>query len=548
MAEILSEMKHVFKNCNEAGNVPAGGFSKEQLKTHKKAQAILGVINLAEKDLRKKASKIFDEFNVSFEYTSSDNSSLSDQVVNSIAFSKNADAEKQDLLVSVNFNFSKLGKLPAEEIYLAVYATLNNALISKQKAVVGGYQSYKFDKNLEENEVNAQNGFVDPNRNVERPTIFEYIKKILKILFSDGFDLDFETAKGMANFNPHQDYTVVAKEIEENFKTAGIVPEDMFENPKGQNLETERYGKLVEQGKQQQATFLLGEISKKDFDVLKTNNESEIKNFCLKYANQILSQNEIKENDVQITFNPTGDIGNYYDYGNRQEININLQAIKKMRNPAEVVLTLSHELQHAIDSTKNKRAGKTLKGGYGLLDNLVGDVSKDLQFVENKRIDIKDAKGNVVKDSNGNIETFNPREFLAELNSVCYRVNPNEINAREAELTSIRFMRGMMENNLDKTMQKYIDNSVKGYNSYQQSVIDAMNKIAEMRLTYSRVESLIDEKIQPIFQERLNYLQDLENRGKINPEKVRRTIEIASGREIELNEITQAEIDALEKN
>lgn len=495
MVENTSEKKKVFDEYRRAGDVPSGGFDKDQIKTHQKAKKILEIIEIAEKDVRKKASRIFDEFNVSFEYTSSDNSKMSQKIVNSIAFTKSGDANKQDLHVSINFNFSNLGQFPPEEVYMAVYALMYDTLLKKKDMTAGNHE-YKFDKG-NENGPAVNDAHVDRSGNYVRPTIFEYVKKILKLLLSD--DLEPERIQGLI------DQSGCAQEISNNLISAGISPADMFENPKGQNLLAERYGKIVKQGYMQQATSLLGEISKEEFESLKTNNVGQIQSFCEKYARIILSNSGINANDVQITFNAQGDIGTYLDYGNKQEVNINIREIMKLKNPAEVVMTLSHELGHAIDSTKNKSEGKTTKEGYGLLNNLVGDVHSDIDKVEGEEKEVRD--------------------LLLKINLVCYRVNPNERSARISELAAIKFMQGMHP---DKAMQKYIAESIESYKNYQKSVIESMQQIEELRANYQKIKPIIKNSLTlRIFDERFSYLESLKAKGMLDAEQEREAIRIA---------------------
>lgn len=515
MGEMNTEMKEIFDKYNKAGNVPAGGFSKEQLKNNEKAKAILNVIRLAEKNLKKNAAKVFDDFNVSFKYTSSDNSKLGDDVVNAIDFNVSNNGDKKDLDIAVNFNFSKLGQLPAEETYSIVYATMHNSLLKKREALSAG-KDFQFGKedeiheNAAVNDANfdRQGNYVEP----EHP-VLDYIKKLLlKVFF------------GIESDKKEIDYAACAKQIEQDFNQNQIYAEDMFENPQGGNLFAERYGKVVKLGYEQQATYLLGEISKEEFASLKTNNDQELINFCGNYARSILKTSNLDERNVPITFEPKGEIGSYIDYGNRQVVNININKVKAMKNPAEVVMTLQHELTHAIDSSSNKSKGITTEEGYGLVDNLVGDTSKGIESAKDEAPEVY--------------------SYVKKLQEICYRINPNERSARIGELTAIKFMKGMHP---DKDMQKYIDKSIDSYNSYQNKVIANIAECETIEQKYETVNDksvvkdggrsilVVKDSTKKIIEERLGYIESLKRRGMLDPTQEREAIAIALGEKANTN-------------
>lgn len=504
MGELNTEMKEIFDKYNKAGNVPAGGFSKEQLKTSEKAKAILEVIRLAEKNLRKNAAKVFEEFNVNFRYTSSDSSKLGDDVVNAIDFNASNNGDKKNLDVAVNFNFSKLGQLPAEETYSIVYATMHNSLLKKREAISSG-KDFQFGKENEIHEnaaVNDANFDRQGNYVESAHPILDYIKKfLLKVFF------------GIETDKKEIDYTACAKQIEQDFNQNQIYAEDMFENPKGSNLLAERYGKVVKQGYQQQATYLLGEISKEEFNSLKTNNDQKLINFCGNYARTILKTSGLDEQSVAITFRPSGEIGSYIDYGNRQEVNININKVKEMKNPAEVIMTIQHELTHAIDSTINKSKGITTKEGYGLVDNLVGDTS---QGIDNAKDEVPEVYS-----------------YVKKLQEICYRINPNERSARIGELAAVKFMKGM---NPDKDMQKYINRSIDDYNSYQNKVVANIAECENVRQEYDSIKpQIVKSSTHKLIEDRLNYIESLKQRGLLDPTQEKEAIAIALGEKLNAN-------------
>lgn len=510
MSELVSEKKKLFEEYNKV-TTPLEGFSKEQLLSNPKVKLVLKVIREAEKDLKKDASNLFDEFNVKFVYTSSDNSKLSETLVNALNFSK--DAEGNGWTISANFNFSKLCSLPAEEVYAVSYAVMNESLL-KKKREVSGNKNYLFGK---ESEIDSETMTTDENFNRDgeyvRPSIFEYIKKILKLLLGD--DEKSHDANEIS-YASNYDFSAVSKRISTNLESSGIASSDLFENPNNPNLVIERYGKLVKQGYLQQSTFLLGEISKDEFNMVKSNNENEVKSFCEKYVKLLLVNNGLSEKDIPITFEPVGSIGNFIDNGGvNQRVNINIQKIKTMKNPAEVIMTLSHELGHAFDSAENKlddaMAGKSVK--FGLRDNLVGNSKAGIESASDEDKKVYD--------------------YVVRLNTICYRINPNERSARQAELTAIKFMQGM---NPDEVMQGYINTSIDSYNNYQTKVLTDLENALKMENEYNELKSLIrNQSTKDIIETRLGYIKSLNQREKLNPEQERIAINIALDAKKQLN-------------
>ena len=500
MAENKTKMQLLFENYNKAGTVPQGGFSKDDLKNHKKVEALKEIINFAFEKIKENANDIFDEFNVNLKITSCDNSDLSQKIVNATKFNFAQESGKQSLDVSVNFNFSKLAQLPPEEVYAAIYHTLYNSLI-KRRALTSDGKGYKFGKDVEEPQQDKNAGKTSSQGGI----IARYLKKFLCKLL------------GLTE----EDYAKSAAQIDHAFIESGIKPSDMFANPNGTNLLTERFARVAELADKrkeegldavysQQSTYLLSEISKDQFESLKTGDQERIKAFCENFIRTFAASNGLPPNAIEARFLSDNDapLGEYVDFGTRQEIQINLGKIK---SPSEVVMTLAHELTHAVDSSANKGRGITTKEGYGLQYNIGSNL----------REEIKEAKGAVGYD------------FLQELQEICYRVNPNECSARKGEIVAIKFMQGMQP---DETMKAHIGRSITSFENYQNKVIEAMSKvdspekIAALYAKYSKLFPKPAEPAKSMIEDRLGYLQLLLKNGKLNPAREREAIDIALGR------------------
>lgn len=507
-----SEMKQVFDNFNNAERINLADIdkiksskSKSELLSAQKVQAFKQIFKLAEKNIKRKAFDIFDKFNVEFQITVEDLQNYSESFSNAVSF-KNIDTpEKQGLKVSMNFNLAKILQLPAEEVYAFVYATMYNSLL-KKRASVSEKDEIKFGKvsELEEDAaVNDANNDRQGNYIQPKKTIIDYIKDILRLLFGDD----------------KSNYDACAKQIKKDFTENGIGEQDLFENPNGKNLLAERYGKLVKKGYEQQATFLLGEISKNDFKRLANGNDSEIKSFCVNLSKSILRFNNINENEVNIEFTNEGNfLGSYSDRGfGGQSLIINLEKIKQKNNPAELVMVLTHELTHAIDSTINKSIGNVTDKGYGLQDNLVGGtngIESVRDLMEKRKIESDRDINNTEKRRKYEIakDIF---DYTKKLQEICYRVNPNERSARMGELSAVIFLQKLSD---DPEIKSYADASINSYKNYQNKVIENINEVdAMISKFHSAIENNkeVDTETKRIIAERIAYLESLKQRDKL---------------------------------
>ena len=269
----------------------------------------------------------------------------------------------------------------------------------------------------------------------------------------------------------------------------------------------ERFDKVLKQDSLQQASFLLGEFcgeKENGLNSIQSADEKQIREFCERYVKTVLAGAGLKESAVKLTFEPKGEIGQYTDFGTHQVLNINLAKIGKLKNPAEIVMTLSHELTHAIDSSANKAMGNTEAGGYGLLDNLVGDSKQDLKKLTNEPEEVV--------------------QYFKELNKICYHVNPNERSATLGELSAIRFMQN---SNPNAKMQECIKKSINSYKRTQERVIKSINSVSDIQARYVEIKSLASSDTQKLIEMRLDYLSSLQSRGLLNAEQEMQAIAIA---------------------
>ena len=221
----------------------------------------------------------------------------------------------------------------------------------------------------------------------------------------------------------------------------------------------------------------------------------ELENFCVEYINSYMASNGLSP--VRITFFSVDKNGNQLELGtffdsDNPRINVNLGKIK---SASELAMTLSHELAHAVDSTKNKvrvAQGENIKDvtmSRGLADYIGDDIES-----EKKKLD---AAGN-----------FDAIALLEKINKYCYQVSPNERNARVMELSALKFMQSVTNDSFDR---KEIETSVNSFIAYQQRTIEAITELKEggfdkLRDDIERLK-ISDPTIRAAFNERLIYLK-----------------------------------------
>ena len=219
----------------------------------------------------------------------------------------------------------------------------------------------------------------------------------------------------------------------------------------------------------------------------------ELENFCTEYINSFMSSNGLRP--IRITFYSVDEqgkaleLGTFFDSENPR-INVNLA---KINSATELAMTLSHELAHAVDSTKNKvkvGSGERIRGvtmSRGLAD-YIGD-------------DVDDAK----KKLGNNYEAI---ALLEKVNKLCYIVSPNERNARVMELSALKFMQSVTTDSFDR---KEIEVSAHAFIAYQQKTIDAIKELREggfEKLANDiKALNISDSAVVVAFTERLEYLR-----------------------------------------
>lgn len=420
---------------------------------------------------------------------------------------------------NINFNIKKLSKLPALEVYTLATTSLYNMAISDLEKSGNIEDKEKLAQSLKEN----KNNLLNPKDYEKATTI---LSKYLRDFIAKNYPDDFKKFNNIADFIAGQ---IIAESSEKDIEkilgkffdtkkidVSAIIKVDDF---LGKNLSNARISYLSEkaselligkydkdgnyippnkndelvalsyheQAEELMSTSLIGKFKQIDKNGDFTYS-SEIKDFCVSYARKFFASNGLAS--IKITFNSKGALGSYYDSGpQNQSFNINLQKLNKIHSITELVMTLSHELTHAVDSSLNMAQGKFNEYGGGLLNDIDEDISRTT--LQGSGLDL-----------------------LKELKRYCYHINPNERHARINEISALEFMNKASED--DKELQGEVQKSIARFNVYQQRTVDMINnlpnKIAEFK---SKLKTLgnVSNSDRKLIEDRIGYLEEMQSNG-----------------------------------
>lgn len=426
---------------------------------------------------------------------------LSGSFTSNIDFSDN----KSAINFTLDINITKIMKLPALETYALLYTNINNSVyhqISKSSSSSSEVSLIKDD------EVSLDD--ISSDNDSAKEVIDQDIKKATKILsaylkeflsdYRDNFDNDQEynnfveliatkvinnygditsyygekgsindilgnffafseyelnSIKNAADFYAKNNYTFYRERTSFYIKYSQeyyTLNKDIKQDPlTAQEMAEELIKRKVNKD------FCVNHSGKVDFNILKDKgniklvNNLDIKNFCQEYADIFMQANNLV--NIEVKFSSSGSLGEFVEENGKQYININISAIK---NRVDLMQTLSHELQHAVDASINKSQGYRNKFGGGLKYYIDEDINQ--------------AKGQVNKT------VF---DELKVLNQFCYRLNPNERNARRQELTGLIVANKLEQENNSDSLKNEISDCVKGFVNYQKKVINSAKGVVE---------------------------------------------------------------------
>lgn len=496
---------NVFKEYTAAGNVPVGGFKKEDLQgenQHKKIAAIKKIFELAKHNIKNESQKLFSEFNVDFVLTASEPGEPTENGMVT-GYNAAASAGKPDLQIPVNLDFAKIGKLPPHTAYFMIYSNMHKALLSKKEQMMSSTGKLINTENESEQDEQQNENQVESEKSLGDIVIDFLVKKLLKFL-------------GLEN-ESGSEYRAAAKQMFESYKaeTGREYTEDFFDFSQTRDaaiaeldMTNNKAREAIENGQSQlaagymtQATSLAEAMTENDFKAFVNGSGAELQESCKKYAYAALSLAGIQNPSfVRVSFDNVGELGTYYPGENR--VNINLDKIKEFNSPTEVAMTISHEITHAVDKVQT-----------GLINNMGEDISPA---------------------ENDSTQVYN---FVEELQDICYQVNPNERHARINELEAIKFMVEKYDGNAN--LKRSIKGSAKNYISYQEMTVRTLKEVAnpsyiqELENKYSLLSS---SRISPaatnLIKQRFNYFSTLKRQNLLSTEPEEKSI-------VEANKVLQ---------
>lgn len=445
-------------------------------------------------------------------------------VENSVTFNAVGATGKIELLQAGNeqhlsFNIKKLTKLPSMELTAVITKAVVDA-IAKQN---GKENDNEFvgellgsdKKNAAEDKKKAKES---KDAELAKKVIAGYLRKYLPAVYADDFKKfdnisnyvanlivqemgESEISKILGPFFDLNSLDISSLAIEKVDAFLGKTHEARYLKltQTAEELAEDPEKSILAIGYEQQAQSILGTDTSdpsyynlaKKFETLNNGEKvlsgPAVEEFCRFYVHNFLHAHNVK--DIEVTFNSRGALGSYIDYGTKQAININLQKLKKMGSYTELAQTLSHELTHAVDSSRNKLEGKVNEDGTGLLNNMEEDIS-------------------------GSGATGEALKLLKHVNRQCYIVNPNERSARTGELSALLFMQKMASSN--PAIQAELSSSVKRYVQYQEKTKNALlalpqtiaSAIAQRDALVANGELSEGSRAYNLITERIDYLTE----------------------------------------
>ena len=451
--------------------------------------AIIQIAKLAQEKVLNEMAGIFKEggLNVNFEFkplpkgTSDVIKTNYEEAVKNIGVSNNLD-------VTYSFNVDKLKNEPPFVIYNVFLSNMRSTLVSKREAYNKNPGELQNQAQLNGKQ-NSKNQAEDSLENLVLDFILDKVYALLGIRDRETAKQFMTDYKGQTGMNVSESFFDFS-----DTRDATLAYSNMMTN-KAQEAIKRGDGSLAA-GYAQQGIVLAGSVSNEQFNaLLNGNDKGALMNFARTYAASYLAQNGIQNaNSVAITLNSVGELGTYYASENR--VNINVDKIGQMNNPTEVVMTLSHELTHAIDAALGAVRGSNGQIQYRMQNNMGENIS-------------------AAQNDSGDV--FN---FVAEMQNICYHINPNERHARVAELSALEFMAAKAGNN--KGLKNTIKRSTVGFISYQNETKNFIRYIAnpanvqDLNNRYSALRGKASPAARRLIDERFAYFNNLKGQNLLN--------------------------------
>ncbi len=433
--------------------------------------------------------------------------------------------------LSVNVNLSKLSYLPADRVYSQIVSAVEFSVFNKEldkdpELAKGDSEKDNMAfgrdaKELESFESSANDGVATKN-------LITYlsagIANFIKELF--GIEPTDNQVKNIANevvqdFSGKKAYGSAENAYDSMFDKSRLSKE-----PSLRELQGARIGKMLidaetafdmgeydsEMSYREQASALMSESMKKAFtDKLKSKNPEEVQSFCTQYIASLLQSNNFSAESVSVSFianEETNSKGKFYQNGPSgvgREIVINLAPTNgKEMSLTDLVMTLTHETRHAMDSLINEERGvESGKGG-----NLVYACKTTSKKDKVERM--------------GMVPGSEEYKLLTLLDNMAYALDPNEMRGRMAELTALEFMAQMGDSSMADDIERNkaaFERYQKKTETYAMGVLDSssefnLDKLWEQYQELKNAGELSAEAVSA-FEYQFKYLKELCKEGGV---------------------------------
>ena len=221
-------------------------------------------------------------------------------------------------------------------------------------------------------------------------------------------------------------------------------------------------------------------------------NMRNLQDFCTTFSNSYMQAHGLSGVEIKFINDPSNTaIGEYYDCGTSQYIEVNLAKISGDKGIVDLTTTLAHELTHAVDSSYHKVHGQYNKYGGGIVDSISTDIS----------------------NSGLNGRAY---ELLKDLNYKCYKADPCEQRARDGEQIGVDFVRQLAGDEFKEEIAKYNKS-----NSQYQEKVNAVKAnldsyIAEKESEFASLSIDPSSKGYSMIKEKLAYLRERAEIERVN--------------------------------
>lgn len=470
--------------------------SKEQKQKEQKAfnkkigyfQTVLKRVENSVNSVLKRAGLSINNLKLDKTYSSGNSDK---EIVTRLNYWKDSSNEKNTVgVVNMNLNIKKLLNYPSLELYILLYSSVLKSALSKSDmdkvedvirkdgAVLNKLSDATGKLTAEQRRRYAQwiisryaseffNDRYEGGTGKERCAIIASAimngltdEEIVKLINHNFSKSDIKNKIGDVYFEESRLMSRRLVSIHERLVEKGISFEGYGVDPMGLN-------KLQQQEQALSNVALSDKFRQAKSGMLSGNNQT-MKEYCEAFTKSFCSAYGVPAVQIQFVNLPKENyMGEFNDLGQKgQFIKVNLARVNSI---IDLSTTLSHELTHAAESMINKSNGMVTKNKMGLLNDMSEDIS-----------------------NSGFMKGSMEQELLKEINNYCYVVNPNEISARQSELSAYSFM--IQFANSDEKLKNQLIESIEGRTNPKTGQKQG-GYIAYLQKTQSYLEN-IDQNIE----------------------------------------------------